>query len=142
MREHFHFTWQLQGRDIRLIFVNKLCMAHLYSQGNFVSLQHFRLLLLNEYDVYKDTKISKISIKSSHINFSIIFVQFILFKKINVNINIGVIVMFLKHVIIHCCDLPDQTGNTIDEPVQRQHFTLTFIYIENVTRLVLFVVLL
>ena len=53
-----------------------------------------------------------------------IFVKLILFKKINANINTGVIVMFLKYVIIHCCD----------EPMQRQHFTLTFIYIENAVK--------
>ena len=70
-----------------------------------------------------------------------IFVWFILFKKINVNVNTGVIIMFLKPVI-HFCVLFDQTGNTVDEPVQRQHFTLIFIYIENIVRLVLFVVLL
>ena len=34
----------------------------------------------------------------------------------------------------------DETGNNEDEPVQQQHFTLTFIYIENFVRLVLFVV--
>ena len=98
-----------------LLSVNKLCMTHLYPQGNFVSLQCFHLSF--KYDIYKDT-IFKISIKSSHINFSIIFVQFILFKKINVNINTGVIVIFLKHVIIHSCALFHQTGDTVDEPVQ------------------------
>ena len=67
-----------------------------------------------------------------------IFVQFILFKKINVNLNTCVIVMFLKHVIIHCCVLFDQTGNTVDEPVQWQHFTLTFLYMKNIVRQVLF----
>ena len=46
--------------------------------------------------------------------------------------------MFLKPVITHCCVLFDYTGNTVDEPVQRQHFTLTFIYIENIVRLVFF----
>ena len=101
--------------------VNKFCMACLYFQRNFVFLQ--------------------ISLKSSHINFSMIF-QFILFKKIKVNINTGVIVMFLKPVIIHCCVMFDQTKNTVDEPVQRQHLTLTFTYTENVIRLVLFIVLL
>ena len=63
-----------------------------------------------------------------------IFVQFILFKKIYVNINTAVIVMFLKHVYYLT------TGNTVDEPVQWQHLTLIFIYIENVVRLVLLVV--
>ena len=43
--------------------------------------------------------------------------------------------MFSKPVIIHCV-LFDQTGNNVDEPVQRQHFTLIFIYIENIVRLV------
>ena len=47
-----------------------------------------------------------------------IFVQFIFFKRINVNINTGVIVMFLKTVIIHCV-LFELTGNTVDEHVQR-----------------------
>ena len=37
----------------------------------------------------------------------------------------------------------DYTGNIADEPVQQQHyFTLTFTYIENVIRLVLFVAIL
>ena len=48
--------------------------------------------------------------------------------------------MFLKHVIIHCCVLFDLTQNTVDEPVQGQHFSLTLIYIENVVRLALFIV--
>ena len=42
--------------------------------------------------------------------------------------------MFLKHVYYLT------TGNTVDEPVQRQHLTLIFIYTENVVRLVLLVV--
>ena len=51
--------------------------------------------------------------------------------------------MFLKHVITHCRVLFDQTENNVEEPVQQQHFTLTFIYVENVVRLKLkFVVLL
>ena len=62
-----------------------------------------------------------------------ISVYLILFKKINVNI---------KPVIIDCCVLFDWTENTVNEPAQEQHFTLTFIYIENVVRLVLFVALL
>ena len=37
--------------------INKLCMACLYSQGDFAFLQHFRLFLLNEYDVYKFLRI-------------------------------------------------------------------------------------
>ena len=49
--------------------------------------------------------------------------------------------MFLKHVTIHCCALFDQARNTVDEFMQRQHFTLTFICIDNVVILVLFVVL-
>ena len=43
--------------------------------------------------------------------------------------------MFLKHVITHCRVLFDQTENNVEEPVQQQHFTLTFIYVENVVRL-------
>ena len=65
-----------------------------------------------------------------------------MFKKINVNINTGVIITFLKPVITHCV-LFDYTGNIVDEPVQQQHyFTLTFTYIENVIRLVLFIAIL
>ena len=70
-------------------------MACLYFQGNLLSLQCFCLFLLNEYDIHKDKKII-ISIKTSHINFLMIFVQFIVFKKINVNISTAVTVMFLK----------------------------------------------
>ena len=36
----------------------------------------------------------------------------------------------------------DQTENTVDEPVQWQHITLTFTYTEDVVRLVLFIALL
>ena len=46
--------------------------------------------------------------------------------------------MFLNCVIIYCCALFDLTGNTVDEPVQRQHFILTLICIENALKLVLF----
>ena len=48
--------------------------------------------------------------------------------------------MFLKHIIY--CVLFDLTENAVDEPVQWQHFASTFTYIENVVRLVLFIVLL
>ena len=50
----------------------------------------------------------------------------------------------LKDVMIYCCVLFDQTGNTVDKTVQRQHLNqyIKFIYTENVVRLVLFVVLL
>ena len=44
--------------------VNKLRMARLYSQGNFVSLKHFRLILLNEYDVYKGTQFLRFQLKA------------------------------------------------------------------------------
>ena len=40
-------------------------------------------------------KILKISIKSSHINFLMIFVQFVLFKNINVHINTGAIYCYV-----------------------------------------------
>ena len=56
--------------------------------------------------------------------------------------NTGVTVMFLKPVIINCSVLFDSARNTVDEPVQWQHFRLTFIDIESVIRLILFVVLL
>ena len=46
--------------------------------------------------------------------------------------------MFLKH----CCVLFDKTENTVDEPIQCQHITLTFTYTEDVVRLVLFIALL
>ena len=49
--------------------------------------------------------------------------------------------MLLKHVIIYCCVLFDETENSVDEPAQQQQFTLTFTCIKNVVRLVLFVVL-
>ena len=51
-------------------------------------------------------------------------------------------VLFMIYVIRNCCVLFDLTGNTIDDHVQQQHLTLPFIYIENVIRLVLFVILL
>ena len=49
----------------------------------------------------------------------------------------------LEDVIIYCV-LFDQTGNTVDETVQQQHLNLyiKFTYVENIIRLVLFVVLL
>ena len=47
-----------------MLFLKKLCMAHLYSQGNSVSLQRFRLFLLNECDVYKDTKFLRFQLKA------------------------------------------------------------------------------
>ena len=53
-------------------------------------------------------------------------------KRLTLNINAAV-VMFLKYVY--------NIGNTVDEPEQQQYFTLTFIYILNVRRLVLFAVL-
>ena len=45
------------------------------------------------------------------------------------------------YIIMYCCVLFDYIGNTVDEPEQQQYFTLTFIYILNVRRLVLFAVL-
>ena len=39
-------------------------MAQLYSQENFVSLQRFRLFLLNVYDVYKDTNFLRFQLKA------------------------------------------------------------------------------
>ena len=49
----------------------------------------------------------------------------------------------LKDVIV-CCVFFNQTGNTLDKTVQWQHLNqyIKFIYIENVIRLVLFIVLL
>ena len=89
-----------------LLSVNKLYMARLYFKLNICSqCSCLFVCFLNEYDVYKD-KVFRISIKSSHINFLIIFVQFVLF---------------------YCCVLFNQTGNTVDGSVQRQHFTLIFI---------------
>ena len=46
--------------------------------------------------------------------------------------------MFLKHVIIYCCALFDQTENTVDEPVQRRYFTLRYICTGNAGRLFYF----
>ena len=49
----------------------------------------------------------------------------------------------LKDLVIYCCGLFDLTGNTVDETVQCQHLNqyIKFIYIENVVRLVLFILL-
>ena len=50
----------------------------------------------------------------------------------------------LKVAITYCCVFFNYTGNTVDETVERQHLNqyIKVIYIENVVRLVLFVVLL
>ena len=51
-------------------------------------------------------------------------------------------VLLIIYVIINCRVLFDETGNTVDDPVQQQHLKLKFIYIENVIRLISFIILL
>ena len=85
MTEHFNFTLTASGHKHKIVLsVNKLYMGRLYFQGDRVALFPCSIFIcffwMNMTFTNVQHKVFKISNKKFHINSSMIFAYFILFK--------------------------------------------------------------